>query len=227
MTTLEEKTINEIKSRGIIPKKKSSFILREVGIWTLLYTGLLAVGIAMSVGLFLFLDADWEAFEDSDFQTYEKILHSIPFVWITICLVFLAIAYTLLLHTKAGYKKINWKFITGTFGALILIAIGLHFASIAEKVEENVSSVPYYENVVSSKRDLWRAPEKGMIAGKITAVQDERNFSLKDLRKNDWHILMSSITQVNSVEIEPNVRVKIVGRKISTSTFEAIEVRRW
>ena len=117
--------------------------------------------------------------------------------------------------------------ILGAFVFLLISGFILHLSSIAEKIENNASSLPYYQSVVSSKKSLWQVPEKGMLAGNVTHIIDEKNLQLKDLNKKDWNVVISSITQTNGIQIKPGMKIKIIGRKIANSIFEAIEIRSW
>ena len=227
MTTFEEKTLNEIKARGIKPKNKFIFTLREASIWTSLYAAFFFVVISISVSIFLFLDTDWEALEDLDLRTHEKILQSIPYVWIILGASLLFLIYKLVLCTKSGYKKITWRVVLGAFAFLLISSFILHLSSIAEKIENNASSLPYYQSVVSSKKSLWQVPERGMLAGNVTDVVGGKKLQLKDLNKKDWDVEISSITQTNGIQIRPGIKIKIIGRKIADSIFEAIEIRKW
>lgn len=227
MTTFEEKILNEIKDKKITPTGKNVFLLREASIWVFLSLILFLVGIAMSIVIFLLFDIDWESFGDSDLYAHEKILHSIPYLWVGLVILFSILTYKLLLYTKTGYKKITNKLIIKTFLLLILTAIVLHLSSVAENLEGNASRIPYYRSLVFTKRDIWNAPEKGLLAGKITEITDNKSLTLKDSNKATWYIILSSITNSGNIEFKPGMKIKIIGRIIATSTFEAIEIRNW
>jgi heme/copper-type cytochrome/quinol oxidase subunit 2 len=231
MDNLGDKVLRKIKEECICPKPRWQFLLKDYFIWFLFLISLLLGSLAFCVALYTLSTNDWDLYQYLHTTLVGHILISIPYLWIIFLIIFVFIAYYNFKYTKSGYRRETY-FVVGlsVVGSLFLGAF-LHTLGVGEKIEEFVSvSVPEYEMITccSARKDIWVQPARGLLAGEIVGVIDERNFELKDFLGSNWQIQESDDTlEYEPLQIQLGEDVKIIGEKKQDFVFWAREIRPW
>ncbi len=227
MNDIDKNIIEKIKSGEITKKPKWLFVVEHIGLWVLLGSTVLIGGAASGVIFFSLTDHDWEMYEMVGKTFFEFLIISLPYFWIILLIILSLVIYIEFKNTKTGYRYMP-HFIIG--GAILLsVALGGigHFLGVGETVHELASNnIPFYEDFIYDKKDIWSHPERGLISGKITK-RDEGKFELTDWNGGVWEVYTSG-TIWNGVATDTmNRKIKIFGTKNEDSTFSAEEINDW
>jgi hypothetical protein len=227
MENIEDKVIAKIKKEHIVPTSKSYFKAKNALSWVLFAGLLLISGISIGIITYLSIETDSEILSDLQIPLLQRVVIRTPILWIALLIIFCLLAYLAFHLTRTGYKKSRLYLVGG-----LALAIGVggvaYSINIAEKVEGLASdNVPYYRNLVSSKKTIWDNPDKGLIAGEVEKITDPNDFTLKDLKNKVWDVIGNNINYRDKSDFLVGRRVKIKGRLINQDKFEAIEVRPW
>ena len=116
-------------------------------------------------------------------------------------------------------------------GIFISILVGetLYVFGFGEKLHELFEEkIPYYDHIVLRKRDVWSRPNDGMVSGKVQLIPATTTFLLINWDKTSWRVFVhASTTILGKTKLENGEEVKIIGERITTSTFSASEIRPW
>jgi hypothetical protein len=231
MDNLGDKVLRKIKEECICPKPRWQFLLKDYFIWFLFLIALLLGALAFCVALYVLTTNDWDLYQYLHTSFVGHILISIPYIWIIFLAIFVLIAHYNFKHTKSGYRRETY-FVVGlsVVGSLFFGAF-LHTLGTGEKIEEFVeASVPMYEKIAccGARKDIWDQPARGLLAGKIVTVMDERNFELRDFSGFDWQVQEDDDTlEYDPLQMQPGEDVKIIGEKKMDFVFWAREIRPW
>lgn len=231
MDNLGDRVLRKIKKECICPKPRWQFLLKDYFVWLLFLISLIIGSLAFCVSLHIFFTNDWDLYQYLHTSFVGHILVSIPYLWLIFLAVFVLIAHYNFKHTKSGYRRETYFIVgLGVVGSLILGAF-LYTLGAGEKIEDFVAtSVPEYEKLTccSARKDIWVQPTRGLLAGKIVSVLDERNFALKDFYGFAWQIQEDDDTlEYEPLQIQPGEDVKIIGEKKQDFVFWAREIRPW
>ena len=108
---------------------------------------------------------------------------------------------------------------------IVLYAFGL-----GEKLENTFANrLPYYNNFIDHRIEIWSQPEKGLLAGKVSEIIDSENLKIKDLARQEWLVDISNVHDDNRNIIKKNTIIKVIGEKEAEKehSFKAIEIRPW
>lgn len=223
MTNLTENILQKIKADHIHPAPKKFFLLKRGLAWFLSVLSLLISLPITAIIIDFIVNLDWDI--ASRFTTFKPlfIFLALPYFWFVLLIIFSGSLYYHYRHTKYGYRL--------KFSTLIAIFIILNFTfgliahqfnwghQLEEKFGEKISAYNYLNN----NNFIWSATNKGLLAGKILAVYQNK-ITIADLQNNIWQILFDK-----NISPLPNVgeKIKIIGQKIGEREFFATQIRPW
>ncbi|MEI6288746.1 MAG: hypothetical protein WCP18_04240 [bacterium] len=236
-TDFSQKIMSAIKDEKITLIPRWRFLAKDSIFWFGFLLCATIGGLAFSVVLFVLTNNDWEIYDKAESNLFVFFFETLPYFWLIILVLFLAVAYFNLRHTKSGYHY-HLLFV---LGAVILASIflGAIFCVFGMNHDlENVfrSQLPFYDVVASQKEAIWNRPEKGILSGyiaeldkneKIEKVSSSVSFDLQDASGRIWHVILVTSTVLRQKFFEDGSRVKIVGSQIGSDSFQADEVRPW
>ncbi|MDX1905037.1 MAG: hypothetical protein SFU27_12840 [Thermonemataceae bacterium] len=107
-------------------------------------------------------------------------------------------------------------------GTMIFISGGSQL--LERKFADNVNM---YQSLAEYKRKIWLNPDKGLLAGEIFKA-NEKFIYIKDFDKKIWKInLVKETFILPMVDLIKGEQVKLTGKKLNDSTFEADMIRPW
>lgn len=203
-------------------------MLRNCIFWLFLAVTTLIGALAVTVILFMLSDNDWDVFEYLDRSLFEHVFISIPYFWIAILALFSLIAYYSFKHTRHGYRYEMYKVVAGSL--LLSLAVGavLFRYGLDSEIHEIFSrQVPFYNNLVYTKEDIWIFPDKGVISGEIVDIKNKRNFKLRDFDGNIWRIQGDDVDWPDNFAAAEGVRIKLIGERRGEHLFFVKIVKPW
>ena len=110
----------------------------------------------------------------------------------------------------------------------VLLGVALNALEVGERVQDFLAErVPYYDELVSTSKDVWSRPEKGLLGGTVTSIISSDEFKLTDFHNKDWLIDKGQIDATDSAIIQLGAKIKLIGTIEDSSTFRAVRVFPW
>jgi len=223
---IKENVLQTIREKHITPLSRWKFTVRNGLMWVLIYTCAVLVIILISISMFHLGNGNNAIFDDLETPMTDQIITIIPLFWIGTTFILALIAF-LIFKKTVGYRRATMHFaslfllVATICGAIIYITHG------AEYLERAVGSIPYYDNLIPTKRILWSHEEKGMLGGTVVTDSTTTPFSMRDFDGDIWLITGPVYEAEDDVVIGKGVKLGIIGRVVQPRVFEAIEIRTW
>lgn len=225
---ISEKTLKKIEEENITPKARWRFLLRDYSIWLFFAISVGVGALAVSTIIFMLTSNDWDIYEYLDRSLFEHIFVSMPYFWILILLSFILVAYADFKYTRRGYRYEMYLIILGSVVMSLLLGLVIFFSGFGESVHNIfMEQVPFYNNLVSDKREVWSNPQKGLLGGQIIEVKDQDEFMVKDFTGRIWTIEKEGIEFFNPELVRDGNEVELIGRLGPDNIFFVKEMRPW
>jgi len=227
MSQVTDKILDTIKGKQLKPKPRWHFVMRQILIW---FTSLLSVVVgssAFSVILFRMVNNDWEVLKFINRSPVAHILNTLPYIWIVLLILFIALAYYNARHTKGVYKYQAYWFIVGSILISIILGSIFYTVGFGPRVHYAAEKLTFIKKFMYDRDKIWMNADEGFIAGEVTEMLSGVGmFELKDLDNKLWVVRPGDeyYPPPPHFIIEEGVKVRIYGEKIDEELFEAIKV---
>lgn len=223
-----QEVVEKIKAENLKPKPRWSFLLKNYVFWSFFIISLVVGSLAMAVIIFMIRINDWDLYKRLTGDFFSLVIATLPYFWLLVLAIFIFIAYYYLRHTKTGYRYSLAMIIAITIGTSAVLGVIAHSAGFGKIIFETMSEkIPIYGNLDFNRAKMWIQPEKGLLAGTIIDLLDERNFSINDFTSQPWNIDAEKAIWQSGLKMNIGENIKIIGEKIDDGFFHALEVRPW
>jgi hypothetical protein len=216
-TKLSNKIIEKIEGEKIAPTPRWQFKLHDILLWVFFAISILVGSLACSTILHTFFSNDWGAYAQIRKSLFEFVFLSIPYFWIIILAVFLALAYLDFKSTREGFKFRSIWIVLLSLGLSFIFGTFLWWGGMGEKTDRIFEGAPLLRNF-DLRQHLWNNPLENTLMGVITKVSEE-SIEIKDPAGTIWKVDISSLSKIP--EFEVGERIRIVGEKKSEKEFKA------
>ncbi len=228
--SLKEKILARIERERLRPRPRWEFVLKNVVFWGL---GALAVvfgALAVSAGVFEAANADWRFWEATHDTFWGFFLSAAPILWGVALLLFIAVGYYNIRHTKSGYRYPLSVLALGAVLTSTALGAALYASGVGRTVEEGVGSFPpFYRPILVEERAWWQDPARGALAGQVVSVSTSTSsFTLQDFAGALWRIDTDDLRAPDFAALLPGATVRVVGvPATTTAAFHACFVFPW
>ena len=242
MKDLIKETIEKIKDRGIAPEPRWKYLVRKYGMWAIFGVIILLGASSFSIAFNLLSQLDWDLYRFAHQGAVLYSLSLLPYFWIVIIAILLALAFFDLRKTETGYKYGWLKMSLALIGGIIAIGFIFFLIGLGGKFNEFlIKDIPYYgQHMMMTKESQWSKPNSGLLSGTLTAISDDK-LEINDLNGQKWNIVLDEKTLIRpAVNMAKGEIIKIIGLKKDkvnaegresalgyVNTFQAIEIRPW
>ena len=220
--TVHDRVLTHIKEQKVTPKPKWRFIARNTLLWT---TGVAAVAIgsiACSVMITLIVHHDWHLLLEGGKGMPLIIMRSLPYFWLLLLVLFIAIAHWNLRHTKKGYRYNIATIVVVLVAASVAGGGALQVAKIGTAVDLLLEEqAPFYGKMLSPRHRTWTEPEEGRMGGIIIEIIDEDEMYIEDMYDEKWYVITESIIVMPTAEYEEEAYIRAIGELASEQEFHA------
>ncbi len=226
---LQQRIVNEIKKRGIVPRPKWQFLLKRSFGWTLAAVSLMLGSIVIATMMFIFSGYDESLAKYFSESIYIDILELLPFFWFCTLVLLVWISKYAVRQTTYGYRYTTGQILTGILSSSIVLGALLYSFGLGERVQNFlVHSSPYYDALTFTSKDAWSHPEKGLLGGVIISVGDSGEIELRDFSNQIWQVDVREIADKKiDFQLQKGVMIKIIGTQDAPFSFYAEEVFSW
>ena len=227
MANITEKILEKIKEEKIIPKPRWQFLLKNYVLWTAFGASIVVGSLSFAVILNTAFENDWDIYRYLDKNPVIFIFISLPYFWIIFLALILAADYYEYKHTKSGYRYRGYLIVLGSIFISFILGLGFLRLGMGNGIDEFLArNIPYYSGTLKHKKETWSHPEKGLLAGRIKRIIDDRDFNLEDFRGEIWEVREGNIVWHEEPKLEEEV--KLIGDKTDNCcVFFAKEIRSW
>ncbi|MFA6255392.1 MAG: hypothetical protein WC675_05195 [Patescibacteria group bacterium] len=208
-----EKILEKIKEGHIKPKPRWEFLLKNYVTWAIFAIAILIGSQATGVMIFMMNHTEWEDYIQQE-SFPQQILMNLPFFWLVVLIIFIAVAFYNIKHTKQGYK--HSPLIIVLLSIIISLAIGtiVYATGGGERLEDIFyRRVGFYQQIMRQSGRMFINPEQGRIAGVIIEITPD-SVIVEDFQGNIWKIVTSTENLILGQ------RVHILGNMLPDQQFE-------
>lgn len=222
---LLNKIQERIETNNIKPLPRWRFVLLRITFWLLALLSVIVGSFAVGAILFLFTDYNQHNLVTIP-ESITEFLLMIPYLWIILFLLFIAIARISIQHTKKGYQyKIHTVIVTSVFLSIIFGYI-LNFIGISKIANESLNEITAYQYVTYDAKDAYTRPVLGKLAGVIVSIKNNNDFSIQDFNGYIWEIKI--YPRINNFTPKASSTVRMTGLlEASSSIFFAKSIHEW
>ena len=146
----------------------------------------------------------------------------IPYFWLTVLALFIALAYYNFKHTKSGYRLNPYLLIVISIGISMIAGTLIFVAGWSDKIEKKAfDHFPIYKQMMEKRMRLWASPEQGVIMGKVIQISPD-NFMLMRKKDDVWKIYYKGLENKYLRE-----KVQVFGEQSGSREFMAEKVLFW
>jgi len=228
MNGIAKKTLNTIKERNIRPRPAWMYTARNGGFWLVFVLLIAATAAAIATTIFLLSNYDWDAYQNLHRSYLVHFFYAIPYFWIAVIAVLVALAYLDFRKTKTGYRY-NMAVVAG---GSVLLSLVLGVMMFYEGLDSQVDNffdagVPFYRRVIYDDRDLWTNAERGLLGGSVTSVENSGDFAIEDSSGDFWMVDASGLKWPEGLTPKEGVYVKLTGSAGTGNSFVADTAQAW
>jgi len=224
----------EIEKRKVSPIPIWRFHLKNYGLWLLVVLFGLFASLATSTVYYVLFshDLDVEQGRSSDFIDWSlvlHILHSIPYLWITIVVTVILIALYLARSSRKGYQYSIRQVTAISLLSVVIFSLLFSFFDVGKYMHRYLSMrVNAYNYIVHSNEQQWSQPEKGYLGGKIMqSYGSDRMLVIRDFHGFEWMIDTTNTVVKEGTHFSSGYYVKIRGVQTGEANFRATTIQEW
>lgn len=227
------KTLKTIEEEKITPQARWHFLLKNYCLWFLSIFSVILGAMAVSAVLFMVTDHDWDIYKYLDRSLFEHIFVSIPYLWLLVFLILILAAYYDFKYTRGGYRYEIYKVVLVSLLISVILGTILFFGGLGKVIHEAFArQVPFYNDLVYDKYDVWDNPQKGLLSGEIIKVENNDEFLLRDFRGKMWQVkkkesLLCLDECFSESLMKVGAQIKLIGQMGNDNIFFVEEIRPW
>jgi hypothetical protein len=228
MDDISRETLKRIKEQKIVPRPKGYFLLKKSSVWFLFVLAVVSGSVAAGAAIFQINNTEWYLFPHYRHSILEFVLLFIPYLWGLFLIFFAVVAYYYFRKTQTGYRYRAATIVAITVILSILGGMGIYAAGLSERIETAFEEkLPFYRGSVSHRLVIWTAPDKGLLAGRITGIEEDNVLQLEDMSENRWKVFTEGALWRGRLSPAQGLEIKIIGTRTGRDTFRAKEIRPW
>lgn len=229
MRNLIQDTIEKIEKQRITPEPRWKYLVKKYGLWLLFAIVLILAAVSISVVSDTAKNLDWDLYRFMQQSRFVYYLSILPYFWIIMIAIFLAVAFFEIRRTETGYRYSWSKILLITVGGIAIFGLFISLFGFGGRLNSRLTKdIPFYgQHMVITKESQWMQPANGFLAGTIISIS-ENELEIRDMGGKKWSIVIDAKTIIKpSADISQDEMIKIIGTKTDENNFKAKEIRPW
>ena len=224
---LSNKVLERIDADQITQVPRWRFLLLRGIFWLFAILSVVVGSLAVGVMLFFLNDYRQHGLFAVSPGTPEFLL-MVPYIWIAVLVLFVVIAEASIRHTRKGYKYGLRTIVFASVMVSIILGAFLNFIGAGKTTHELLNGIPAYHFVTYDSRDAWNRPDIGRLAGVVSSIQDNEDFSIMDFGGHVRRVHLVTSTNQGLFVPEESSTVRMSGGfEPSSSVFIAHSIHEW
>lgn len=227
---LSNKIMERIETNHLTPLPHWRFVLLRGTFWLLSVLSVIIGSLAFGAILFLFFDFRRHGLSTVPHDVTELLL-VVPYIWIVLFLLFIVVTRMSIKYTRKGYRYSLGLIILASLILIVVFGSILNFVGVGRATHEFLNEVPLYNSINYDSKDAWNRPRVGKLAGVISSIQDNKNFSVIDFSGHVWQVRLEVPIKDKSNNLfvpEASSTIRMFGLvEASSSIFIANSIFEW
>ncbi len=217
---IKKTLLEKIETEHVTPISQWKFLVRGYGLWAISGVLLIFGSLGVASVLYILTKNDWDIYSEIHESKLTHIITTLPFLWLALFVLMLALLYIDVKHTKHGYKYNALSLVLATFAASVFIGGGLHAAGFGEELDELIrEKAPRQAHMFNPRIKGLSDPEHGVIMGKITEINQQTSSTTyliveNPLLEDEWLILVQEDTHVPPRGVAVRQRIRALGEVV-------------
>ena len=225
MCNITKDTLEKIKKDDIKPTPKWHFLLKSWVMWVAFGVALVIGAMSVSISLFLISNEDFELHEEFERGFGEHVLLSLPYVWLVLLVLFLAVAVYNFHHTRGGYKFKSILIWLASIIASLILGVAFFYAGFGQALDDVAEdTLPFYEGFEERREKLFEGKDH-LIAGEVVEITNDTMIVVDAFEGQTWTVSIDEETKTPPLEV--GMRIGAVGERQDNNTFEAEAIMPW
>lgn len=230
--SISGKILKTIEEEHITPQSKWHFLLKDVFLWGFFGISVIVGALAVDTIIFMLKTYDWDVYVYLDRSPLAHAFFAIPFLWIAVLAIFTVLAYFNFKYTRRGYRHAVYAVVLFTIMASVVLGTILFFAGFDSEVHETLSrQVPFYNDLIYDKYNIWNNPQKGLLGGQVIKEEGEDQFLLKSFKGKIWYVkendLICGVECPGETLVATGTQLKLIGHEGQDNVFFVETIRPW
>jgi hypothetical protein len=228
MTELSKKILEKIEQENIRPYPKQYFWFKRSVIWGLFVLSVLLGALSSGLIIYHLGHTEWDLYPHFNQSFWQFLLMAIPYLWLAFLVAFSFLMYHYFRQTEHGYR----------YRASLVISASVLFSLIGGFVLNEIQApqrldtylektVPFYKGLHKRRMEMWLSPQKGLLAGSVEKIKSDGQIRLKDFKGKIWKVDISQAVWRGRTSEREGAQIKIIGKMLNDSSFQALEIRPW
>lgn len=164
----KDRVMSRIECEKICPRSRLFFKTRECAVWSLWVLSVIVGALAVAVTLFVIGHRQYALFEATHDSFFTFIMEVLPYLWIAVFALMVAVAVYNLRHTKGGYRYPLWQI----FGSSMVLSLAggsaLHVFGFGYFIDHHLGEqMRMYNSQEKMEMRMWQSPEDGRLIGRL------------------------------------------------------------
>ena len=218
-----------IDERGITPRPRWHFLLKGSVFWSMATATVILGGIAIAVIIFVFFDHDTEVRAYLNQSFVEDILLTIPYIWLMLFGLLIALTHLIVRHMKRGYRYSITQVVCMSLAVSMALGIVMNALDVGEGVNEFLNeSILYYDSLIYTSKNEWSQPAKGLLGGTVISNATSSEIRIQDFHHAEWRVDFSGV-ELSDGFVQPKQGdvIKMVGKDVGNKTFQTEQLFPW
>lgn len=228
MNNLSNKILEKIKTENVRPKPRWYFILMHTLIALAIIFSIVIGSLAVAIIIRHFAWTDWELARQYTGGHIRSFFLLLPYLWVVFIILAIFLADHLFKHTKKGHRIKPWIMIIASVLLSTNFGYIFYLAKLDRPIEATLkTNMPYYEVMEKQRNKLFAAPELGILAGEIKAINSANEWVVLDFRNHEWVVYTGDARFKNSFEPAPGIQIGMMGKVTEKDYFKAKVIGLW
>lgn len=227
MTELSETVLHTIQEKNIKPRPRWFFVVKWLMIWSILAVTFIVGSLASSATIFMLLNADWEVYEQLNRSPLVHALSILPYFWIVLVALSVALVYINLRQTRHGYRYTTLLLVGGSVVTSVVLGGVLYASGVGVYLDRVFArSLPFYNSFVERNQEIWSRPDTGLMAGRVMTMHGPNSFVIRDLNGMEWVVSRDRPDVQGQPLAATGTCLEFIGQSGMDRAFVAHEIRR-
>jgi hypothetical protein len=217
--TIKESILKRLENTQCKPKARWRFIAKRAALWVPGFLAVMTGALSISVAIFSFVNSGWRFHRITHDSFLDFFVGALPYMWIVLTVVFLAVAIHQLRRTDRGYRYRLPELLLGSILLSIVLGVLIFMFGLGARLDVFATKMmPLHHGVIDRIETTWQAPEKGRLIGVVSPI-DAYTASLVDSRGVVWTLFTEEAIVRGPFSVEAMTMVRVLGFKQQDKTL--------
>lgn len=188
--------------------------------------GILIAAFSFSMIIAQIVNVDWELLPRiSPPPPFFGAFRVLPYFWIFVSILIFVFVYFDFRNTRKGYRYGGGMIVGISLLVALVFGTGIYFLGASRRADEFFIKNPIYKMMHPGHRMMWNVPEKGVLAGSVLEINEEKALIMEDFSNKIWMVDISNAKISKRVEIFVGANLKVLGKSNAPGEFFAEEIK--